>query len=529
MPELVYPYAPPLIRGADQWRPNRSLDNIIGNGYVGSTGAFTRASTAYYTDITAATAAVNVPRFEVPTTAYNFQPDEIRAIDRAASSQSATYMARSMGAYQQLVPGAINLYILYGQSNSKAYQAFPQIRIVPVSGALMLGSSVHGDGTNNAFVPIGSSTPSQLIATTLDASQTTVLSQAVAGLLDYTVATNYGETIGDAAIQLLRTRLLAADASDTRQVALVTCGWPSTLAAELVRGASPNYFNRITTAIAAWVAAAGGTPVRVCGVIIAQGESDNTALTPINTWRSTWSGIISDIMTYAITPNIPAQTKPPCIFWQQIGDLGNTVNSSSSFAQNQVDFANLNNWPITCRTGTSKGLHFDPNGAAASSISLFRSIWRASVLGYNIAPAAIYQPGVSLRGRELIIPFTSPAAIRYRQTYQQYVLSNRADWGITSTDSGGVMGAPTIQIVGGQTIRVIYPRDPVSGSMVVGIGYRDVSGGKNNIGINNAEATGFKYEYITGMNAAANIPALVGNELDVGDYALLGEMTVNVP
>lgn len=507
-------------------------DGVGGVSYRFMPGAAAFAGLTVAQDASGNVAVRNLdgkPVLTVPTSQGWWTQTEIEAMsDRARLT--ALQAREGLDLSRQPLDADYNVIVVYGQSNAFGSQAHPQLTLAGTPGVLMLGGSERPTTAGlTPWTPVGSAVFNPFVSTAVtDAAATTLLSQAAAAALD-PAADAYGETIAGAAINYLqRIRLDAMGIDPTsRRIVVINAAVPGNSAAALSRGASPDRFSRITTALTAAkaVADAEGKTIRLAAVIYAQGEADSA--TPAATYKATVAQIMADIFTFGASA-IFGQTRPFSVFLSQTADGGVIGNNSVQISQAQRELANERRWAIVRRVGTSKGLHHCSNGARWTGMHLGFAMRDELVSRRRFVPVQPIDALCAARGNEVLIPFQAPAPMSVGTYWSGYTLVDVIHRGLTLSDAGGSLTVTAVEVVRDYIIRVTVSR-PVQGSTVtVSAGFRNVSFG--NIGIYSevTEWVPYNYEWITGMDAAANIGALVGQPYPARIPSLLFSLSVPV-
>ncbi|WP_421988532.1 hypothetical protein [Roseococcus sp.] len=459
-----------------------------------------------------------------------FTPNELSL--RASSAQAASILAREgLDLSRQPLDADINIVVVYpAQSNGAGSQAHPQLTLATTPGTLQLGNGERPAAISTAaWTTKGTPAFNPLVATAIDTDGTTLLSQAAAAALSPT-ADAYGETIAVAAVSYLRQMQLDATsiAVGARRILLINIGVPGAPIARLARGATaPEFFGQVATALAAVksVADAAGLTVRVAAAIIAEGEADYGAGTLPATFKAAVGQVVDDMFTYGAAAML-GQTRPFSVFISQTAGGGVIGNGTVAISQALRELASERAWAIVRRVGTSKGLHHDANGAR----------WTATHLGFAMRDELVrrrrfvsVQPIATLssaRGNEVLLAFQAPAPLAVHDYYSVLALVSNVHRGLTVIDSTGTLTVTAVEVVNDYLVRVKVNRLLTGTTVQVDAGRRDVSFGEVGIFSTVQEWVPNRYQFIAGMDPAANIAALVDKPYPAEIPSLLFSITV---
>lgn len=448
---------------------------------------------------------------------------------RANNAKAASILAlEGLDLSRQPLDADLNCFVGDGQSNDYGSQAHPHLTLSTAPGALMLGDAERpAFVTGTSWATKGAPAFNPLAATTIGTDGTTLLTQAEAAALSPT-ADAIGETVAVSAVSYLRQMQLDASTISVggRRVILLNIGIPGASIAQLSRGASPEYFNRIPTALAAVkaMADAASLTTRLAGVIWAGGEA-NYGNTSIPDYKAAFANLIADIQTYGAAA-ILGQSRPFGVFISQTAGGGVIGNGSVSISEAQRQIANERGWAIIRRVGTSKGLHHDANGAR----------WTAAHLGFALRDELVrrrrfvpVQPIVTLcaaRGDEVVLAFQAPAPLAVHDYYSLLALVSNVHRGLVVVDSTGTLTITSVEVVYGYLVRAKVNRLMTGTSVQVDAGWRNVSFGEVGIFSQVQEWVPTSYQFLNGMDPAANIAALVDKPYPAEIPSLLFSITV---
>lgn len=431
--------------------------------------------------------------------------------DLALQARVASLEARDgLDLSRQPLDADINVILVYGQSNAWGSQSHPQLTLTGVDGVLMLGNSERPDSaTSTTWTPAGSAAFNDFVSTAVDsAATTTMLSQAAAAALSPT-ANAWGETVAGTAVNYMQqVRLDGGQSASARRVLVLNCAVPGAEIAQLTRGASPDYFLRTVNALTAAkaVADAASLSIRLAAVIWAQGEAD-FATTSIATYKTALGGLMDDLFTYGASA-VLGQTRPFGVFIAQTASGGVIGNDTVTICQAQREIAAERQWAIARRVGTSKGLHHCPNGARWTGMHLGFALRDELVYRRRFVPVQPIDDLCGARGNEVLLTFQAPAALAVADYWSLYALTSNTHRGLSIADDDGALTITAVEVVNGYLVRVTVDR-PMTGTVTVACGYRNVSFGDNGIFSMVNEWVPYNYEFITGMDAAADLAALV--------------------
>lgn len=519
-----------------------SVAALIAAGALSPLVTFSRASTARYSDLTLAAAAVDAPRFQSAIGGV-FTADEIAAANsaaRAASAPSTTADRSSLLALDRA------LLLSYGQSNSCGTEAWPARTKVAQAGCYMMGNSEHPQSTTGAWATIGTAQLNPLVGTVKNGTTGLLDDAGVAALTPGD--SNLGESPLIGMTSEARRRYLAAGGSASTKWVAASCGvggrsieeLSGTFRSDLTAVAPLGSFARLTQAMQQHkaLADAAGENSGVLSVLFAQGEDnfsksngtndEDTYLALLEQWRADlWA---------AVQSVFPGQTVRPLIMVLQTSGNGVVTSGFSgtdlrlSIANAQRRFAEANedvhivgpNYPVT-----EKGIHWDSNGTR--QMGMFAGRDMADALMFRKKKTAFRAHSVQWRGAEVLISFRVPVApIRFSDVYYILTATDYATKGFDVFNVDGLTAATIskVEIVGSHTVRITCA-SALSGTVQVAWGRRTTFIGNTNLkdsaGVINPSPFGWNYEYAAGSGdyAGANIAALVGNPYPSDNWALI--------
>jgi hypothetical protein len=237
----------------------------------------------------------------------------------------------------QMPTADINIYIVYGQSFSVGTNSQVPLSVLNMFGNLMLGNSPRGSNyvsgtTSDQFGPVGNSNLNNLIEVrqlddgTLSPSSGSFGETPLSGWL------NFGK--------LLHNQRLMVDNDSTRIFAGACCGVGGKTIAQLSKGATPNFYNHVITALQAIKAAAdaAGKTSRFCGFMWMQGENDGS--TAYDAYMTALNTLYNNICTDGMA--IFGQTLPPHWYNYQLGGTYTSDSNSMAVSRALLDFCDNN-------------------------------------------------------------------------------------------------------------------------------------------------------------------------------------------
>ncbi|MEP2332446.1 MAG: hypothetical protein ABJH84_06565, partial [Marinobacter sp.] len=160
------------------------------------------------------------------------------ALSAADAEQASVKMQRLGDGY--------NVIITYGQSLSTGQESWPALAVAPVSGCYMLGNASRPAwGSSSDFEPIGDDVFRPLVSTVVaNGVVLTPAQQAALPAGDPAL----GESPDVGAVNTFRQFWLDhfSTASDGRELVSINCGVGGRTVAQLSKGASPEYYGRVT-------------------------------------------------------------------------------------------------------------------------------------------------------------------------------------------------------------------------------------------------------------------------------------------
>lgn len=341
-----------------------------------------------------------------------------------SAEQMAGFVSEAVGRTQGLdsvmvttaagmLPGDL-LSFMYGQSLSAGAEGWGPFPTYGRAELVMLGGSVFGrdlgdpkpgGGTvaENEWVPINDpATYGQLRSTNLNITPVPAALRSDGTLATWTVPVQTGPDFqgqagtvpGEAALltlmfDWLRRQQLGTDTA--RRWALASCGQGGQPVAALQKGASPNYFGRLTSAASAMAAAttAAARTVRQGPLFINHGQNDSTLNTTQAAFVSGWRTILNDfhsdvtvgivnaapelrapvLMNVAVPTSAATTLMGPQNGALQLGDESEWIGVVGP----DYPYADRNNLHMTMGGYLHMGCQY---GKVLSRISLHRRRWR---------------------------------------------------------------------------------------------------------------------------------------------------------
>ncbi|HBT4923455.1 sialate O-acetylesterase [Klebsiella pneumoniae] len=414
----------------------------------------------------------------------------------------------------QMPTADINIYIVYGQSFSVGTNSQVPLSVLNMFGNLMLGNSPRGSNyvsgtTSDQFGPVGNSNLNNLIEVrqlddgTLSPSSGSFGETPLSGWL------NFGK--------LLHNQRLMVDNDSTRIFAGACCGVGGKTIAQLSKGATPNFYNHVITALQAIKAAAdaAGKTSRFCGFMWMQGENDGS--TAYDAYMTALNTLYSNICTDGMA--IFGQTLPPHWYNYQLGGTYTSDSNSMAVSRALLDFCDNN--PGLATFVNPVGHLPKPVNPDGNDNHMFANSYRW--FGCDAGKVMdLVQRGCGrpvFRMREAIfsedtvnIAFSVPVPpVKFTPGYVGNVATSFADKGFTIKDAQGVLHGSdlTVTLASDVVVKIVASRKLVA-PVNIWLGDKTYHSGVHNIADSDDSLSTYKWELVTGSPAAESISELNG-------------------
>ncbi|HIB5468925.1 TPA: sialate O-acetylesterase [Klebsiella quasipneumoniae subsp. similipneumoniae] len=414
----------------------------------------------------------------------------------------------------QMPTADINIYIVYGQSFSVGTNSQVPLSVLNMFGNLMLGNSPRGSNyvsgtTSDQFGPVGNSNLNNLIEVrqlddgTLSPSSGSFGETPLSGWL------NFGK--------LLHNQRLMVDNDSTRIFAGACCGVGGKTIAQLSKGATPNFYNHVITALQAIKAAAdaAGKTSRFCGFMWMQGENDGS--TAYDAYMTALNTLYNNICTDGMA--IFGQTLPPHWYNYQLGGTYTSDSNSMAVSRALLDFCDNN--PGLATFVNPVGHLPKPVNPDGNDNHMFANSYRW--FGCDAGKVMdLVQRGCGrpvFRMREAIfsedtvnIAFSVPVPpVKFTPGYVGNVATSFADKGFTIKDAQGVLHGSdlTVTLASDVVVKIVASRKLVA-PVSIWLGDKTYHSGVHNIADSDDSLSTYKWELVTGSPAAESISELNG-------------------
>lgn len=414
-----------------------------------------------------------------------------------------------------------NLVLMYGQSLSNGTEGWPALTTTAMEpgSILMIGDSPRPNSTHGAWAQVGALAWSDLIEVVQDtASPGVILTPAqIAGLSPG--AQNLGETGGAAALHFWRELQLGFRGKLTdpdRKMVFINCGCGGRTVEQLSKGASPELYARITSALTAAKSLADGESktIGLVGVIYAQGEynyrPDFGGTTDKAAFKALTAQLFDDI--YSDAQSILGAQLPPAFITYQTGGSYTRDSTDLSVGMAQIELSKERdnvylaapNYHVVDKNG-----HLSANGYRWLGHHYGEVMHRVLDRRENWFPLHPIKAQVS--GRTIYVDFAVPVPpLQSRPAYNATSPVVRSDLGFKVTDSGGEVALASVSIAGATVVKIELAED-INGAAKLWYAPQSAGGNGNLFDSNSIKALyDFEYNAGTGQYASENIAALVG-------------------
>jgi hypothetical protein len=457
--------------------------------------------------------------------------------------RSAALLARSVEPLASL-DHDLNVYFEYGQSNRDGSEAWPSLSHQPVPGNLMLGEDVRPKTTEGIFRPIGDGTMLQpLTARDLDGHS---IPTAPADVALWPPTRKFrGETPGVGAVNYLRrarARRVPAAQAARHEIILANGALGNRSIDHLVKHhalGEVEHYGRYTDLLraTAQIAAAAGKTHQVLGIGWTQGESDYMGGGLVKTrgdYLERLGRLHADMLADAAL--LGGNSAPPGFFMWQVGGLYTkdcdrlrTPDLSIGMALWEYARATPGAWLVgPTYPYTDKLHHLDANGARWCGLK------EGMVLDQVINQRRHWEPlsplAIEHSGMVVDIHYHVPAPpLRFAPAYSNGQAFEFATRGFRVSDEKGDIPLHRVVIAAPSIVRLKLDRE-VRGEALSWYADRGGYGGEagrahhgmGNLCDSEDADPFYRYEYRPewGMDAKADIPALVGRPYDMSNWAI---------
>lgn len=435
-----------------------------------------------------------------------------RMSNRALSRITAT--SRQRGYLTQMPTADINVFLNVGQSHSVGTFSRVALSVGQALGNLMLGHSPRGTNyvnttTSEVYGPVGGNILVELVE----------VRQLDDGTLS-TTSGSFGETSLSGWLNMAKTlhnQRLMTENDTSRAFAGACPGVGGKSLAQLSKGASPNLYNHIITAMQGIKEAAdtAGKTSRFCGVTFMQMENDGS--TPYDTYYPQLVQFYSDVNTDGMA--IYGQTRPPHWYFYQGGGMYTSDTNSMAASRALLDFCD--NHPGLASFVNPVGQLPNPVNPDGNDNHLFANSYRW--FGCDVGRVTdLVHRGVSrpvFRMREAVykgsvatVSVSPPVPpFRFVPAYVGSVATMHADKGFTIRDGAGHLYGTdlTVEAVSDTVVTLTASRALVP-PVQIWLGDKTYHAGTHNIADSEDTVAPYTWELVTGYPADESITELNG-------------------
>ncbi|HFS7532849.1 TPA: hypothetical protein ACH1QW_000056 [Klebsiella quasipneumoniae] len=435
-----------------------------------------------------------------------------RMSNRALSRITAT--SRQRGYLTHMPTADINVFLNVGQSHSVGTFSRVALSVGQALGNLMLGHSPRGTNyvnttTSEIYGPVGGNILVELVE----------VRQLDDGTLS-TTSGSFGETSLSGWLNMAKTlhnQRLMTENDTSRAFAGACPGVGGKSLAQLSKGASPNLYNHIITAMQGIKEAAdtAGKTSRLCGITFMQMENDGS--TPYDTYYPQLEQFYSDVNTDGMA--IFGQTRPPHWYFYQGGGMYTSDTNSMAASRALLDFCD--NHPGLASFVNPVGQLPNPVNPDGNDNHLFANSYRW--FGCDVGRVTdLVHRGVSrpvFRMREAVykgsvatVSVSPPVPpFRFVPAYVGSVATMHADKGFTIRDGAGHLYGTdlTVEAVSDTVVTLTASRALVP-PVQIWLGDKTYHSGTHNIADSEDTVAPYTWELVTGYPADESITELNG-------------------
>lgn len=415
----------------------------------------------------------------------------------------------------QMPTADINVFIIYGQSFSVGTNSQVPLSTASAFGNLMLGNSPRGTSyisttTSEEYDPAGGA---NVLVNLVE------VRQRDAGNID-PAGGSFGETPLSGWLnfgKFLHNQRLMTDNDSSRAFAGACCGVGGKTIAQLSKGASPDFYNHVITALQGIKDAAdsSGKTTRFCGVLWMQGENDGS--TAYASYYSALTALYNNICADGMV--IFGQTLPPHWYSYQPGGMYTSDANSLAVSKALLDFCDNN--PGLATFVNPVGQLPNPVNADTNDNHLFANSYRWFGCDAGKAMDRVHRgcgrPVFRMReavysGDTVNISFSVPVPpIKFTAGYVGNAATTFADKGFTIKDGGGALydSDLTVSIIADTVVQINASRELVA-PVAIWLGDKTYHSGVHNIADSDDSLSTYKWELVSGSPAAESVSELNG-------------------
>ena len=408
----------------------------------------------------------------------------------------------------------INVFLNVGQSHSVGTFSRVALSVGQALGNLMLGHSPRGTNyvnttTSEVYGPVGGNILVELVE----------VRQLDDGTLS-TTSGSFGETSLSGWLNMAKTlhnQRLMTENDTSRAFAGACPGVGGKSLAQLSKGASPNLYNHIITAMQGIKEAAdiAGKTSRFCGVTFMQMENDGS--TPYDTYYPQLEQFYSDVNTDGMA--IYGQTRPPHWYFYQGGGMYTSDTNSMAASRALLDFCD--NHPGLASFVNPVGQLPNPVNPDGNDNHLFANSYRwfgcdvgrvTDLVHRGVSRPVFRMRDAVYKGSVATVSVSPPVPpFRFVPAYVGSVATMHADKGFTIRDGAGHLYGTdlTVEAVSDTVVTLTASRALVP-PVQIWLGDKTYHSGTHNIADSEDTAAPYTWELVTGYPADESITELNG-------------------
>ncbi|WP_440530994.1 sialate O-acetylesterase [Serratia marcescens] len=417
----------------------------------------------------------------------------------------------------------VQFWIVYGQSFSVGAQSGVALSTAQTLGNVMLGGSPRGTSFGNlateyTYSPVGGENIFYPLVEVLQSNLGEIVSNTNGG---------YGETIASSFANNLKAyhnQNMGVENDEDFIIGVACCGVSGRTIEQLKKGAIPEIYNRVETALdgIAEAAAAAGYDWEIGGIIYMQGENDNSQSFEFYYPRlqSMHDTLIASCMGKS------GQDRKPLFMLNQLGN-SYVRGMGVPAAQIELSLKNDNVVLVGSYQGLSNpGAHLSANSYRVIGAMFARDAFR-HMSGYGSYPfkceKGVFQDNAIYLG---MTPHITP--LKFNKVFNGWNYVEYSDKGITVSDSSGVIASSdlTVTTVSPNVIKILCSRK-LTGKVTVTLG-DSAHGGTHNICDGGGEVACNMWEYgVPNQYPQENIPELVNKNYSLATFAAIQTIECN--
>ncbi|MBH2842915.1 prophage tail fiber N-terminal domain-containing protein [Serratia marcescens] len=416
----------------------------------------------------------------------------------------------------------VQFWIVYGQSFSVGAQSGVALSLTQSLGNVMLGDSPRGmkfsTNTTYEYAPLGGANVFRPLVEVMQDNTGNIVTNTSGG---------YGETIASSFANNLKAyhnESLGIENDEDFIIGVACCGVSGRTIEQLKKGASPEIYNRVETALdgIAEASAAAGYDWEIGGVIYSQSENDNGQSFEFYYPRlqSMHDTLIASCMDKS------GQDRKPLFMLNQLGN--NYVRGMGvPAAQIELALKNDNVVLVGSYQGLSNpGAHLSANSYRILGAMFARDAFR-HMSGYGSYPfkceKGVFQDNAIYLG---MTPHITP--LKFNKVFNGWSYVEHSDKGISVSDSSGVIASSDLTVTtASPTVIKISCSRKLTGKVTVTIG-DSAHGGTHNICDGGGEVAYNKWEYgVPNQYPQENIPELVNKKYSLATFAAIQTIECN--